>query len=270
MIKKTILAFTLAVAIAGGTSISTYAMSQNTADSTKNKVVTVDSEQNNGQVTKGNISDEEAIKMATKSMKEYLGLDANSFGQAFITRGDVKGNYEFSKDEYSKEDAAVLAENAKKHTDNIINVQFIPAADLKVFAAARDHEETGDLKVCAPSRDLVRINEKTGEILFVAAFSNLDQDLKVAINDSKIKETTLNFFSKIGVNIESNTIRVGKAINHGSIGVLCNLQDGRVVELRLNIKDYSVMSYDVNNNDLTILPSVAKDHQENYRKLQVK
>ncbi|WP_270563233.1 hypothetical protein [Clostridium beijerinckii] len=261
MNKKKILVFTLALSIIGTTSIATYAASQNTADATKNTVVTLDSKDNRINNTSGCISDEEAVQIATKAIKDYIGLDANSFGQAFITKGDVKGDYE-----YSKEDAAVLEENSKKHTDNIINVQFIPVDDLKVFEAAQNDEEIGDLKVCAPTQDLVRIDGETGEILFVSAFNNLDQDLKVEINDSKIKETTLNFFEKIGINIEYNTIRVGKDINHGSIEVLCNLQDGRVVELKLNIKDYSVMSYELNDKSLTVL----KDHKENFRALQVK
>ncbi|MBV7271446.1 hypothetical protein I6U48_00735 [Clostridium sp. PL3] len=256
MNRKRILVFTLALLVVGSASITTYAASKSTSVLNKNVVVTVDSKDGNTNVvTKDNISDEEAVKMATKAMKDYLGLDANYFGEAHVTRTNAKDDFEFFKDIYPQKDAEVLAENSKKSTANVIDVQFIPASDLK---------QPG------PARDLVVIDEENGEIVSITGMSNIDQNFKAEIDDTKVKESILNFFSKVGKNIQSNTIKVSKTANSGVIRILCNLEDGRDAKMMINLKDYSVMNYEVNYDNLITLPSVQKDHEENFRDLQIK
>lgn len=97
MNKKTLLAFTLAIATVGSASAITYA-SQASVDSTKNVVVTVDNKDSRSinsdmsgtsPVAKGTISDEKAIQMAAKALKDYMGKDANFFAEAKITKTDA-------------------------------------------------------------------------------------------------------------------------------------------------------------------------------------
>ncbi|EGW41584.1 hypothetical protein [Desulfosporosinus sp. OT] len=268
MIKKNILVFTLTLSIIGGATAIAYA-SQSTVDSTKNKVVTLASKSEvNGinqsiegktgdeiNITKGKISDEEAVNIAAKAMKDYMGLDANSFGEAHITRTNAQDDFKFFMDLYPKEDAAVLKENAQKHTANVINVQFIPAANLKEPM---------------PASNSIVINEETGEIVTLMASKNIDGSFKAVIDDAKVQTAVINFFGKLGKNVQCNTIKVTKTANFGTIRAFCDLEDGRDVWMTLNLKDYSVLGYEINYDRLITLPSVQKDYDENFRELQVK
>lgn len=267
MYKNSLLVFTLSLSIIGGATAVAYA-SQSTVDFTKNKVVTVASKSEVGglnqsmegktddqiKITKGKISDEEAVKLAVKVMKDYMGLDANSFGEAHITRTNAQEDFKFFMDLYPKEDAAVLKENAQKHTANVINVQFIPAANLKKPMAATNN---------------IVIDEETGEIVtLMASGSSIDGSLKV-IDDAKVQSSVINFFAKLGKNVQPETIKVTKTANSGTIRALCDLEDGRDVWMTLNLKDYAVLGYEINYDRLITLPSVQKDYDENFRDLQV-
>ncbi len=64
------------------------------------------------------------------------------------------------------------------------------------------------------------------------------------------------------------SIKVRKGTNKGGVEVIGKLQDGRSVTMSINLKDYSVASYEVDYDNLTPLPSVVKDHEENFRNLQ--
>ncbi|MET3289994.1 UNVERIFIED_CONTAM: 20S proteasome alpha/beta subunit [Brevibacillus sp. OAP136] len=87
MNKKNILVFSMALAIVGGATAAVYA-SEYAVNSTKNNVVTVTNKEGNGtnqttknhevKVANGKISDEEAVKIATKALKDYMGRDAKS------------------------------------------------------------------------------------------------------------------------------------------------------------------------------------------------
>ncbi|WP_315069448.1 hypothetical protein [uncultured Clostridium sp.] len=253
MNKKRILVLTLALSIIGTTSITTYAVSQNAADATKNIVSTVASKDDSNVISNGYINDDDAVKMAADALKDYFGVDANSFGEANITRTNAKEDVEFFKDLYPKEDAEVLVENGKKHTANVINIYFASASQLKEAAAANN---------------LVVINEENGEIVALSDYSNLDPTIKTEVNDSKVKEAVVSFVSKLGKNIQSDSIKVRKGTNKGGVEVIGKLQDGRSVTMSINLKDYSVASYEVDYDNLTPLPSVVKDHEENFRNLQ--
>ncbi|WP_409178972.1 hypothetical protein [Brevibacillus fortis] len=262
MNKKNILVFSMALTIVGGATAAVFA-SENAVNSTKNKVVTVSSKAGNGtnqtntnlvvKAANGKISDEEAVKMATKALKDYMGLDAKSFGEARVNRTNAQEEFKFFMDLYSKEDAAVLKENAKKDTANVIVVQFVRAEDLNQTMAASNR---------------IVINEKTGEIVSLTAWTNENSSSETTIDDAKVKTAVINFFDQQQKNVNENTMKVSKTASSGTIRVLCNLEDGRDVEMTISLKNYSVSSYDINYDRLITLPSVEKDYRENFRELK--
>ncbi|MGG4454190.1 hypothetical protein [Brevibacillus porteri] len=263
MNKKSILVLSMALSIVGGATAAVFA-SENAVHSTKNKVVTVASKEGTGtnqtstnhvaKVANGKISDEEAVKIATKALKDYRGLEAKSFGEARVNRTNAQEEFKFFMELYSKEDAAVLKENAKKDTANVIVVQFVRAEDLNQTMAASNR---------------IVINEKTGEIVSLTAFTNEDRSAETTIDEAKVKTAVINFFDKQQKNVKENTMKVSKTASSGTIRVLCNLEDGRDVEMTISLKNYSVSSYDINYDRLITLPSVEKDYRENFRDLKV-
>ncbi|MED1783831.1 hypothetical protein P4V43_18590 [Brevibacillus fortis] len=263
MNKKSILVFSMALSIVGGATAAVYA-SDNAVHSTKNKVVTLASKEGNGtnqtttnhvvKVANGKISDEEAVKMATKALKDYMGLDAKSFGEARVNRTNAQEDFKFFMDLYSKEDAAVLKENAKKETANVIVVQFVRAEDLNQPMAASNR---------------IVINEKTGEIVSLTAFTNEARSSETTIDDAKVKSAVINFFDKQQKKVNEHTLKVSKTANSGTIRVLCDLEDGRDVTVTISLKNYSVSSYEINYDRLIPLPSEEKDYRENFRELKV-
>ncbi|ATF13440.1 hypothetical protein HP398_03595 [Brevibacillus sp. HB1.4B] len=260
MNKKNILVFSMALSIVGGSTAAVFA-SENAVPSTKNNVVTMASKAGNGtnqttvaKVANGKISDAEAVKMATKALKDYRGLDAKSFGEAHVKRTNAQEDFKFLMGIVSKEDAAVLKENAKKDTANVIVVQFVRAEDLNQPMGASNN---------------IVINEKTGEIVSLAAFTDEDRSKETTINDAKVKSAVINFFGKQQKKVKENTLKVSKSASSGTIRVLCNLEDGRDVKMTISLKNYSVSSYEINYDRLITLPSVAKDYRENFRVLKV-
>ncbi|KLU65962.1 hypothetical protein DEAC_c20010 [Desulfosporosinus acididurans] len=258
MNKKSILVFALAITMVGSSTAAVYA-SQSSVNATKNKVVTVannyEAENGGNTVVQGKISDEEAVTIATKAMKDLMGINANYFGEAHVTRSNEKDDMEFFKNLYPEKDAQVLQENLQKPTADVIDVQFISADDLKSPM---------------PSRDLVVINEASGEIVSITAMKNLDQSLTGTIDDNRVKTGVTDFLSNLHEKVQDNTLKVSKTMTSGTMNVIGKLADGRDVTMSLNGKDYSVMSYAVNYNNLITLPSVEKDYQDNYRNVQVK
>ena len=69
---------------------------------------------------------------------------------------------------------------------------------------------------------------------------------------------------------DNDTIKIRKNTNKGGVEVIGKLQDGRSVTMEINLKDYSVDRYEVDYDNLTPLPSMVKDHEENFRELQIK
>ncbi len=104
MTKKRIMVLTLTVAVLGSASAILYA-SRNAADSTKNTLKTVYSVQNadSNKNTAGSkdidnnsaddsrtISDEEAVRIATGAMKDYMGKEPDYFTATKIYRQEVE------------------------------------------------------------------------------------------------------------------------------------------------------------------------------------
>jgi hypothetical protein len=92
MNKKRLLTVLLALSIIGAASLTIYE-SGVIANSTKNNVVIVNEnsdKSSSDQSTKVNISDEEAVKIAARAMKDYMELDATYFADTKIIRVNAK------------------------------------------------------------------------------------------------------------------------------------------------------------------------------------
>jgi hypothetical protein len=250
MNKKSLIAFALAVTTVGTATVTTYA-SQNSANATKNKIVKVASQKSDSNLSVGNISDEEAIKMATQAMKDYMGKDASFFAGTKITRSSDGVGWENIKDSGQKEDAQAIAENAKKHMAKVIDVAFTPADNSIKFAQSH-----------------VLINEETGKLVGITALTNVDKNVAGVIDDTKLRTVTENFTKLIGKNIQEDSIRVQKMNKKGIFYVLFKLEDGTEASVLINSKDYSVVQYGENYNHLIILPSIEKfQNGDNFKKL---
>jgi hypothetical protein len=254
IMKKRLLTFALAISIIGVASAVTYA-SQSLVNSTKNKVVTVD---NKGQSSKGKISDEEAVKIATNAMKIYMGYDANFFSGTSISRFNIGKSLDnknaknplVNNNSLSKEDLKVANENAKKLTDNLLYVRFTPV-----------NWAIGDF--------IVYINERTSEVTQVMAHKNTDKNLKGKIDDNKVYKELISFFKRIGKNINPSTIRVDKNVEDGLVIVKGTLKDGRGVLIQQRITDYAVVDYYLNYNNLRIAPTLENKQKNTFRELKI-
>lgn len=272
MNRKRILVWALTLLVVGGATGITYASEKR--DTTKNVVAAAENKSNSNALKQGTMDDEKAIKIAAEAMKSYMGKDANYFSQIKVDRsadiakeieqlnkkdekeGSEDGKkFEEIREKYSKEhpeDAKVEAENMAKAKDqSLIYVLFTP----------KNYDEN---KICNYS---VSIDEKTGEIVGVRATNDSDKDFKPAIDDNRIKHTTLSFFKKIGKKIEGNTIKVDKNINFGRLLVRCELDDGRDAEFEINLKDYSVVDYTLQS--IKLLPSMKKDLNNQIRQIKI-
>jgi hypothetical protein len=250
MNKKSLIAIALAVTTVGTATVTTYA-SQNYANATKNKIVNVAGQQSNIHLSVGNISDEEAVKMATQAMKDYMGKDASFFAGTKITRSSDGTGWENIADSGQKEDAQAIAENAKKHMAKVIDVVFTPADNSITFALCH-----------------VLINEETGKIVGISAFTNVDKNVADVMDDSKLQAATVIFVKLMGKDIQENSIRVQKMNKKGIFHVLFNLKDGTEATILINSKDYSVALYSENYNHFITLPSIKRfENGENFRKL---
>ncbi len=274
MNRKRILVWVLALLVVGGASGITYASQKK--DITKNVVVAVENKDSSNIRQQGTMSDEEAIKIATKAMKSYMGKDASYFSATKIHRSsderkveegfrkkiakehpeEVK-KIEESKKKFAKdhpEEAKIIAENAAKlKNESIIDVDFTP----------KDLDKN---KACS---NFVSINEKTGEVINVTAINGLDENLKTTIDDNKVKDATLSFFKKIGKKISGNTIRADKEIDLGRLFLDCKLEDGRNAGIEINLTDYSVVHYEIKDNGIKTLSSMQKNNDNQTRDIKI-
>ncbi|MDS0524202.1 hypothetical protein NNC19_00840 [Clostridium sp. SHJSY1] len=249
MEKRRILVYLVAVSVIAASSAFVY-MSQYSADSTKNVVETTDVkvEANKSENKVQNISDEEAINIATETMKNYMGLDASFFSDTIINRFDnsrtVEVNIDGKKYMVNKRDsesiekalqrndvemAKSFAENDSKTRPNIISILFRPKTLNDKFTT-----------------NTVDINADTKEILEVDAMNQLEE-FKGRPDKNKVRETTINFFNKIGKKIDENSISIRKDIDYefGRMFVDLKLSDGKTVSVVIDLKNYSVAGYTV-------------------------
>ncbi|MED4899495.1 hypothetical protein P9737_31235, partial [Brevibacillus porteri] len=90
---------------------------------------------------------------------------------------------------------------------------------------------------------------------------------ETTIDDAKVKSAVISFFDQQQKKVKENTMKVSKSTSSGTVRVLCNLEDGRDVEMTISLKNYSVSSYEINYDRLIPLPSEEKDYRENFREM---
>lgn len=260
MNKKRILVWALALLVVGSASGVTYA-SQN-KDVTKNVVVTAENKISSNTQNKGAISDEEAVKMATEAMKSYMGKDVSYFSQTKIVRSsDTRRQIKEESEKYAKEhpeEAKKLEEANKKYAQEHPEEAKIEAENI----AKLKEESTIDVWFVPKSYDesklwsnFVSINEKTGEVVNVTAINGLEKNSDYQIDDAKVKDATLNFIQKIGKKIQGSSIRVDKDVDSDLLPVHFKLSDGKEAEIEINLKDYSVVHYSIQYNDVKPMTS---------------
>ncbi|NMM62599.1 hypothetical protein HBE96_07815 [Clostridium sp. P21] len=265
MNRKRILVWALTLLVIGSASGVTYASQKK--DTTKNVAVVAENKSSSNIRQQGTISDEEAIKIATEAMKSYMGKDSSYFSSTKIYRSsDERKVEEGLRKEYAKEHP----EEVKKIEESKKKFAKEHPKDAKIIAeyAAKLKNESR-IDVCFTPKDFekskggsnfVSINEKNGEVINVTAINDLDENLKPAIDDNKVKDATLSFLKKIGKKISGNTIRVNKEIDLGRLFIDCKLDDGRNAEIEINLRDYSVIHYEIKDNDIKTLPWMQKDN----------
>ncbi|MGG7177575.1 hypothetical protein ACQPU1_08290 [Clostridium paraputrificum] len=247
MNKKRIFLYVLAVSIVVASSSLVYA-STKSVEGTKNLVTSIDdkSEESKSEASNREISDEEAINIATEAMKNYMGKDASFFSETSINRFNnsrtievtVDGEKYMVKEKDAKWIELLLnekdiegAKNAAKYASeakpNIISVSFLPKTFNDRFTA-----------------NCVDINADTREILSVSAMNQLEK-FNSQPDKNKIKDSTINFFNKIDKKIDENSIFIKNDIDYdfGRMFVELNLSDGDKVSIVIDLKDYSVIQY---------------------------
>ncbi|MGL4107633.1 hypothetical protein [Clostridium sp. LP20] len=249
MNKKRIFVYVFAVAIVVASSSLVYA-SQKSVEGTKNSVTSIDdkSEESKSEASNGEISDEEAINIATEAMKIYMGKDASFFSETSINRINnsrtvevtVDGEKYMVKEKDAKwielllnekdiEGAKNAAQYASEAKPNIISVSFRPKTSNDRFTA-----------------NYVDINADNREILDITAMNQLEK-FNSQPDKNKIKDATINFFNKIDKKIDENSIFIKNEIDYdfGRMFVELKLSDGNKVSIVIDLKDYSVIQYKV-------------------------
>lgn len=249
---KRLSSFALSMAVIGGASAITYA-NVNKDTSTKNVVVTAQGQKaNKNNKVKGTISDEKAVQMATKAIKDYMGIDASYFSQTKIDRQKnessekglddkkkqeiIDGEKAFLKvhPEKAKDSQAVIEKvmEMTKHEDDMITVSFTRADGIS-------------------GTNFVDIDETTGEIVNVTAVNNLNSNSACKVDNTKVKNAALDFLKKTGkdADVDLDSISIG---NNGPMMDIDfklkkqsgNFKDADTIRLEVNSQNYTVVHYD--------------------------
>lgn len=244
----------LMLAVVGSATTAVYANKKSDV-ATKNVVVAVQKQQ----VTKStdenntnNITDEQAVKMATKAMKDYMGLDAKNFSKTAVMRdkGFVNGKIsDKRKQEIIDDEKSVL----KVHPElaNKVQEEINKAISYEVD---RHDLITVDFTQAdgANGSNFVEIDAVTGKIINVTAINNLPNFSGLKADDAKVKDAANNFIKKIGLDSKVDFSKVTVDNNNGALSVVrIPLKDQSVsvkgtatVDLEVSLKDYTVMHYE--------------------------
>lgn len=254
---KKILALVLTVSVVGSTTAFAYA-NQKAVAATKNVVVTAEQKNITNNVSISSISNEQAVKMAYKAVKDYMGKDASFYSGTHVCRpeDEEKENEVFEK-KFPKEVA--IADAAKKKfeaehpeiaqiiEENKAEVRNNPIITVWLIPAKYNQD-----KACS---NFVDINERTGEIVNVTSINDMSKSTDGQINDDKVKEATLKFMQNIGKQIDSKTLSINN--DNGNLSqVSFTLKDGRKAGVEVNLEDYTVVHYQVEYMNIKPLPSL--------------
>lgn len=216
---KRIAMLILAVAVVGSGTTAVYA-SKKSDVATKNVVVTAQKQQvskrDNANAENKEITDEQAVQMAAKALKDYMGLDANYFSKSTVTRDKVDN---------------IISDKIHRH--GIINVDFTPANGTN-------------------GGDFVDIDGTTGKIVNVTATNNLVTYTQGKVDDAKVREAAINFMKKIGQDGDVDFSKITVDNNNGPLSVVKialkdqsrSIKGTATIDLEVSLQDYTVMHYE--------------------------
>lgn len=255
MNKRNLIIFALSITLVGGSSLIVHASQKNDA-STKNMVITTQNHQTN-KGKNGAISDEKAVQMATEAMKNYMGVDANSFSGTVIERHEDEYNKKMQDEpariKYQKEHPEQMAAQKKfleEHPEK--EKEYLEAVE-KSQEKAKHADDTimvyftrvGNNKC---SGDFVEIDETTGEILNVTAMHDFNPNIDGKTDDTKVKNVALSFMKKIGkdVDVDLDSILINN--DNGALSrVEFKLKGGAskqaIISLEVNLQNYTIVHY---------------------------
>lgn len=253
MKAKRIAMMILAVAVVASGTTAVYA-SKKSDVATKNVVVTAQriSISTNVNTENKEMTDEQAVQIATKAMKDYMGLDVNYFSKInVITRDKATVNGQITDQEKQQliatqkcfikvhpelasksQEMLNNAINDEIHRHEIITVDFTPASEVS-------------------GGDFVDVDAVTGKIINVTATNNLETYAKGKADEAKVKEAAINFMKKIGQDgdVDFSKITID---NNGPLSVVnialkdqsSRFKGTSTIGLEVSSQGYTVMHYE--------------------------
>ncbi|URZ00374.1 hypothetical protein [Clostridium felsineum] len=240
MIVKKIGMAILTMAVVSGASLGIYE-NENGNAGTKNVVVAAEnSKANKSNYSLNNtVSDEKAIQIATKAMKDYANVDVSKLSGTQISRTEakeydkMKQSAEYLMKKYANNERMINKEKDEletaEHSDYIVNVDFNTNSNYGTY--------------------FVQIDENTGEVVNVTAISEEDLMSLYKVDNTKIKNAAISYLQKIGKvsEVELNSISITN--NNSIVAVDFKVRNkskyGKwdTITLEINTKDYGVVHY---------------------------
>lgn len=242
----------LMLAVVGVATTAVYANKKSDVV-TKNAVVAVQKKTVKKSLAVNNvnkvITDEQAVKMATKAMKDYMGLDANYFSKTSVEREKGADSGKISdkqKQEIINSEKCFLkvhpelASKAQETINKVINDESHKHEIINVDFTRSSGDGT----------DFVSIDAVTTKIVNITAINDLPTFFQGKVDDAKVKDAAINFIKKIGMDSE---VDFNKLTIDNDKGSLCKLTiplknqssgDNASIGLEVGANNYSVMHYD--------------------------
>ncbi|AAK79472.1 putative small secreted protein [Clostridium acetobutylicum] len=232
---KRISMFLLAAVVVGSASLSIYE-NKNSGAGTKNVVVTAQSNNINKNNT---ISDEKAVQMAIKAMKDYMGVDAASrFSGTEIHRTEAN---EYKQIEDAAEDTIKKYPSYEKKVEYAKKqLEWVKHSDYYIYVNFMSNDGTY----------FVAIDENTGEVVNVTLISREDTSGTYKVDDGKVKSAALSYLKKIGKDscVDLNSISIDNG-NGPLTTVTFNIKNKTgnskrdVIVLEASLKNYNIIHY---------------------------
>ncbi|MCR3759224.1 hypothetical protein KYB31_09505 [Clostridium felsineum] len=240
MIVKKIGMAILTMAVVSGASLGIYE-NENGNAGTKNVVVAAEnSKANKSNYSLNNtVSDEKAIQIATKAMKDYANVDVSRLSGTEISRTEAK---EYNKMKQSAENyMKKYANDEKKLNSGREQLEWSEHSDYTVSVDFNTNSNDGTY--------FVQIDENTGEVINVTAISREDLNVQYKADDIKVKNAAISYLQEIGkasyVDLNSISIKNNNNLAYVSFKVKnkSNYDKWNIIDLEISTKDYNVMHY---------------------------
>ncbi|URZ06990.1 hypothetical protein [Clostridium felsineum] len=238
MIVKKIGMAILTMAVVSGASLGIY---ENGNAGTKNVVVAAEnSKANKSNYSLNNtVSDEKAIQIATKAMKDYANVDVSRLSGTEISRTEAK---EYNKMKQSAENyMKKYANDEKKLNSGREQLEWSEHSDYTVSVDFNTNSNDGTY--------FVQIDENTGEVVNVTAISREDLNVQYKADDTKTKNAAISYIQKIDKESEVELNSISITNNNSLVAVDFKVRNkskyGKwdTITLEINAKDYGVVHY---------------------------